>query len=381
MILLIVLRAQAMVVENTMYPLLPASNDDNNASFGIDLSNENNYSVRNSNLNGDTDGDKESVVAEEIKNQMQEEEEQFISLINNKKSMIHSKSKSKSKRSKGTPPASITKIGTYYRVINVYFDEIHCSNVAKLGSAPSISKLDSRQFLHKHVYDCLLETYSDVSNNNNDWLAFDNQYFDDVGVSQNAAKDFDQDLTSLEFKQTMEYINFHYQIAHQNNKKSGSHDEFHCFVGCCPYLLYYHLWQAAVPNFPHLAFHTLPVNVMKESSNPSATTTSFSEVTNKGKKGKYAIKKQSNSDVASALLKMAEQHNEIIKDKTRLESEKHSLQLEHTLTELIKGYHENLTNERRKLLELKLDPGYDSDAISMIKQNLLMLKKNMTCLK
>ena len=195
-----------------MYPLLPASNDDNNASFGIDLSNENNYSVRNSNLNGDTDGDKESVVAEEIKNQMQEEEEQFISLINNKKSMIHSKSKSK--RSKGTPPASITKIGTYYRVINVYFDEIHCSNVAKLGSAPSISKLDSRQFLHKHVYDCLLETYSDVNNNNNDWLAFDNQYFDDVGESQNAANAFDQDLTSLEFKQTMEYIIFHYQIAH-----------------------------------------------------------------------------------------------------------------------------------------------------------------------
>ena len=107
--LLIVLHAQAMVLENTIYPLLPASNDDNNASFGIDLSNENNYSVRNSNLNGDTDGDKESVVAEEIKNQMQEEEEQFISLINNKKSMIHSKSKSK--RSKGTPPASISKIG------------------------------------------------------------------------------------------------------------------------------------------------------------------------------------------------------------------------------------------------------------------------------
>jgi hypothetical protein len=95
-----------------------------------------------------------------------------------------------------------------------FSDEIHCSNVAMLGSAQSISKLDSRQFLHKHVYDCLLEMYSDVSNNNNDWLAFDNQYFDDVGESQNAAKDFDQDLTSLEFKQTIEYINFHYQIAH-----------------------------------------------------------------------------------------------------------------------------------------------------------------------
>ena len=164
-ILLIVLRAQAMVVENTMYPLLPASDDDNNASFGIDLSNVSKDAARNSNLNADTDGDEESVVAEENKNQMQEEEEQVNSLINHKKSMIHSKSKSKSKskRSKGTPPVSISKIGTYYRVINVYFDEIHCSNVAKLGSAPSISKLDSRQFLHKHVYDCLLETYSDVN--------------------------------------------------------------------------------------------------------------------------------------------------------------------------------------------------------------------------
>jgi hypothetical protein len=66
--------------------------------------------------------------------------------------------------------------------------------------------------------------------------------------------------------------------------------------------------------------------------------------------------------VASALLKMAEQHNEILKNKTRLESERHSLQLDHTFTELMKGHHENLTNERRKLLELKLDPGYDSDA-------------------
>ena len=129
-----------------------------------------------------------------------------------------------------------------------------------------------------------------------------------------------------------------------------------------PYLLYYHLWLAVAPNFLHLAIPTLPANNMKESSNPSATTTSFSEVTNKGKKGKYAIKKQSNSDVASALLKMAEQCNEILKDKTRLESDKHSLQLEHTLTEFTKGHHEHLTNERCKLLELNLDTGYGSDA-------------------
>ena len=181
-------------------------------SFGINLSNGSKDAARNSSMNADTEIDNKSVVVEENKNQMQEEEEQFITLVNNKKSMIHSKSKSK--RSKGIPPASITKIGIYYRVINVYFDEIHCSNAAKLGSAPSISKLDSRWSFHKHIYDCLLETYSDVNNKNNDCLAFDNQKFDDVGESQSAAKDFDQDLTSLEFKQTMEYINFQYQVAY-----------------------------------------------------------------------------------------------------------------------------------------------------------------------
>ena len=87
---------------------------------------------------------------------------------------------------------------------------------------------------------------------------------------------------------------------------------------------------------------------MKESNNPSAATTSFSEFSNIGKKGKQAIKKQSNSDVASTILKIAEQCYEILKDKTRLESERQSFQLEHTLTELMKGYHENLIYERRK---------------------------------
>jgi hypothetical protein len=99
-----------MVVENTMYPLLPASDDDNNASDGIDLSNESNYAARNSFMNADNDGDEESVVAEENEDQMQEEEGQFYTLVNNKKLMVQARSKSK--RSKEIPLASITKIGT-----------------------------------------------------------------------------------------------------------------------------------------------------------------------------------------------------------------------------------------------------------------------------
>jgi hypothetical protein len=63
------------------------------------------------------------------------------------------------------------------------------------------------------------------------------------------------------------------------------------FAKLYPYLLYYNLWLAAVPDFLHLAIPKLPSNVMKESNNPSATTTSLSEVNNIGKKGKHATKK------------------------------------------------------------------------------------------
>ena len=67
-------------------------------------------------------------------------------------------------------------------------------------------------------------------------------------------------------------------------------------------------------------------------------------------------------------------------DKTRLESERHSLQLEHTLTELMKEHHENLTNEQCKLLELKLNPGYDSDASDSqeTKKHIKLFKKMYT---
>jgi hypothetical protein len=80
---------------------------------------------------------------------------------------------------------------------------------------------------------CLLETYNDRNNNNIKLPAFNNQYFDDVGESCNATKDFDLnlDLFSLEFTQVMDYIHLHYKIANQNKKQSGSHDELHSIVG------------------------------------------------------------------------------------------------------------------------------------------------------
>ena len=62
-LLLIVLHAWAMVVENIMYPPLPASDDDDSCGSGIDLSNKNSHAATKIFVNADID-DEESVVVE-----------------------------------------------------------------------------------------------------------------------------------------------------------------------------------------------------------------------------------------------------------------------------------------------------------------------------
>ena len=60
-LLLIVVCAWAMVVENIMYPPLPTSDDDDNCGSGIDLSNKNSHAATKNFVNADID-DEESVV-------------------------------------------------------------------------------------------------------------------------------------------------------------------------------------------------------------------------------------------------------------------------------------------------------------------------------
>ena len=146
---------------------------------------------------------------------------------------------------------------TIFQSYKSFFDVTHCSNVAKLDSAPSISEPDCQQLLHKPIFDCLLETYSDGNNTSINWYAFNNQYVDDAGESCDADKDVIQDLTSLEFKQNMKYINFHYQTAHWNNRKSRSYHEFHClvWVAVCVLFITTYGWQQFQIYFTWLFLH------------------------------------------------------------------------------------------------------------------------------
>jgi hypothetical protein len=193
-------------------------------------------------------------------------ENEIINVLQSKKKR---KKKRKKKKSKSSTPDSLSKPGTYYRVINAYMADVNRPFVINIGSNATMATLDSRQFLHKAIYDILLLSYNDTTNNVINGFVFPEvMYFEQAGVSIDVASEFDV-LTSKDFSDVMGYLNFHYQVAHRKNKSSGSHDDFANFVGTCPYLLYYHLWFDQVPCLQSLAVPTLPPNVMRDSLAPS----------------------------------------------------------------------------------------------------------------
>ena len=67
--------------------------------------------------------------------------------------------KVKPKTLKSSAPKIITKEGTYYRVLNEYFDERHRPDVIKMGASKTRSELDAREFKNKRIYDTLVHTY------------------------------------------------------------------------------------------------------------------------------------------------------------------------------------------------------------------------------
>ncbi len=175
------------------------------------------------------------------------------------------------KRSKSSPPLSITQEGSYYRAINVYFDELHRADVSRLGEPPSMRDLDIRQFRNKDVFDKLLKTYlaMSIAADHIHLIAFpDNPYLQAMGLLSGDvpfAAEFDV-LTSEELKDVMEYINHWYRHAHRNSKKSGNHGNFEDFIGDKPFVYYYHLWLQEVPHLLSLAAPHLPGSVAREST-------------------------------------------------------------------------------------------------------------------
>ena len=100
--------------------------------------------------------------------------------------------KGNKKQDKSTAPNSISKPGTYNRIINTYMADQNRPDVVSIGSSPTMSDLDSRCFLHTSIYDKLLLSYDDSSCQDINGFAFPEVfYFENAGVPAEITNNFD----------------------------------------------------------------------------------------------------------------------------------------------------------------------------------------------
>ena len=164
----------------------------------------------------------------------------------------------KKKPAKGSIPPFVKEEATYYSAINVWFEKRNRADIMSMGESPTIQELDAWQFANKRTYDKLLRCYSDTSVENDaiNYIGFGgDEYLLSCGITENHASNFDI-ITSRELKQVLDDVVHWYNISLRNNRTSGNHADFHQFVGCRPFVYYYHLWLMEIP---HLSFLAVPV--------------------------------------------------------------------------------------------------------------------------
>ena len=280
--------------------------------------------------------------------------------------------KKKATVAKSTPPSSVTCANTYFRVINVYMCEQHRSDVLMLGQPPTMAELDVRKFRHKYIFDRLITTFLDDEDDDSNNLAFSQDpYWEQMGIDNCYPKTYDT-LSSVEFSMAMGYINYHYQIAYRNNKKSGSHDDFVNFVGSRPYIYYYHLWLCQVPHLLNFAVPLLPKSSFRESTD-SAKSSSLSSKTVGSKKGKCSSTSSNLSHHSSSMVQMANalecfERVNAVKLQVLVQSSA-APRREKEILDVLDLYKSRLKNARKDLEELE-NHGYDSNNSDVVQARL-----------
>ena len=130
------------------------------------------------------------------------------------------KSRKNKRKCKTTTPDAITKPGSYPHIININIINKNWPHVLDPGSVPTTAPLDSRKFLHKTIYNRLLTSCNDITNNFICGFAYPEvKHFQLVGVYKNTANDF-VCISSADLNDAMGYLNFNYKAAHKQNKSS-----------------------------------------------------------------------------------------------------------------------------------------------------------------
>jgi hypothetical protein len=222
----------------------------------------------------------------------------------------------KKKPAKGSIPVCVKQEGTYYRAINVWFDERNRTDIMNMGASPTMQELDARQFVNKRTYDKLLQSFLDTTVDNDaiNFVGFGtDEYLLSCGITENHSSTFDV-LTSKELKQVLDYIVHWYNVSLRNNKTSGNHADFHQFVGCRPFVYYYHLWLMEIPHLSFLAVPVLDLTVRRVSTERDDDDESRSNTTTRSKAGSNRKRGKSSDDsmlsAASAANAVSKQQQE-----------------------------------------------------------------------
>ena len=120
-------------------------------------------------------------------------------------------------------PSVVKCDGTYYRAINVWFDDRSRIDIVNMGASPCISELDSRKKLtKKSTYDKLLATYLDdtAENDGLNFIGFCDESLSDCGIADQHAAEFDI-LTSEDLSIVLDYVVNWNNVSYRINKRSG----------------------------------------------------------------------------------------------------------------------------------------------------------------
>jgi len=141
---------------------------------------------------------------------------------------------------KGGHLVKVTKEGTYYRAMNVWFCEHHREDVLTLGQKATRAQLDSRKWINQTIFEKLIKTYNNKDPETNHGI--DNLMVEDseTPFAKADPTDFDE-LHAVDFKELMDYLAHHYKEVQKKKTTSGNHDNFARYIGHKAYLLYYDL--------------------------------------------------------------------------------------------------------------------------------------------
>jgi len=175
-------------------------------------------------------------------------------------------------RSKQVRPKAVTKTGSYFRAISLWFSSQNRHLVLATGKKMNRAELDVGGYRHKSIWDNLADQY----NKNTGILTGvlqdgeDNSYLDVIQAphplygSENP-EDFDQ-LDGQDLAQFIRWITNQYYVVHKS--VSGDHARFEDRVGEKAYLLYFHNMISATgaENIESLMKAQLTKDVFAESS-------------------------------------------------------------------------------------------------------------------